>query len=241
MLHPTDFFLLDDPLAAEIFAGIDLVWQALPRLAAHVQRLTAGRQTLEGQIMPGAYLSDRPLYVAPDARIEPGAYIEGPAYIGAGAVVRHGALVRENVILLAGSVLGHASEAKNSLFLPQAHAPHFNYVGDSILGGGVNLGAGTKLSNLAINSVKDPQTGQRPTIPLFIDNVWYDTGLTKMGAILGDGVQTGCNAVLNPGCVVGRGALIYANLSLRKGYYSGQSVIKLRQRTDTLPLRFAGG
>ena len=241
MLHPTDFFLLDDDLAAEIFAGIDLVWQALPRLATHVHRLTGGRQTILGQVMPGAYLSDRSIYIAPDARIEPGAYIEGPAYIGAGAVVRHGALVRENVILLAGSVLGHTSEAKNSLFLPQAHAPHFNYVGDSILGSGVNLGAGAKLSNLAINSVKDPQTGQRPTIQLFIDGVQYDTGLSKLGAILGDGVQTGCNAVLNPGCLVGRDTLIYANLSLRKGYYPGQSVIKLRQRTATFPLRSVAG
>lgn len=240
MLHPTDFFLLDDALAAEIFEGIDLVWQALPRLAAYVQRLTNGCQTIEGQVMPDAYLSDRPLYIAPGARIEPGAYIEGPAYIGPGAVVRHGAFVRENVIMLAGSVLGHASEAKNSLFLPQAHAPHFNYVGDSLLGSGVNLGAGTKLSNLTINSIKDPQTGKRPTIQLFIDGAWYDTDLTKFGAVLGDGVQTGCNAVLNPGCLVGRGTLIYANLSLRKGYYPPYSLIKLRQRTDTLPLRTAG-
>jgi NDP-sugar pyrophosphorylase family protein len=182
-----------------------------------------------GEVAPGAYLGDQPIYIGRGARIEPGAYVHGPAYIGEGAVVRHGAFVRENVILLPGSGLGHASEAKNSLFLPGAHAPHFNYVGDSILGHRVNLGAGTKLSNLGILSLKDPQTGQRPTIMLTIDGQPYDTGLAKMGAILGDGAQTGCNAVLNPGCVVGPNSLIYANLSLRKGYHPANSIIKLRQ------------
>jgi UDP-N-acetylglucosamine diphosphorylase / glucose-1-phosphate thymidylyltransferase / UDP-N-acetylgalactosamine diphosphorylase / glucosamine-1-phosphate N-acetyltransferase / galactosamine-1-phosphate N-acetyltransferase len=229
MLHPSDFFDLSDPLTAAFFAECDLVWQALPHIGRHVARLTEARQTILGEVLPGAYLSDRPLYIGPDALIEPGAYVVGPAYIGAGAVVRHGAYVRENVVLLPGSVLGHASEAKNSLFLPGAHAPHFNYVGDSILGHGVNLGAGTKLSNLGILSAKDAATGKRPTILLTIDDATYDTGLTKFGAILGDGVQTGCNAVLNPGCVVGRNTLIYANLSLRKGYHAPDSIVKLRQ------------
>jgi bifunctional N-acetylglucosamine-1-phosphate-uridyltransferase/glucosamine-1-phosphate-acetyltransferase GlmU-like protein len=133
--------------------------------------------------------------------------------------------------MLPGSILGHASEAKHSLFLPGAHAPHFNYVGDSILGQGVNLGAGTKLSNLTLVSAKDPLTGKRPTLELIIDNERYDTGLAKLGAVLGDNTQTGCNAVLNPGCIVGKNTLIYANLSLRKGYYPPESVIKLRQQT----------
>jgi NDP-sugar pyrophosphorylase family protein len=165
--------------------------------------------------MPGAYISDRPIYMAAGARIEPGAYVHGPAYIGEGVVIRHGAFVRENVVMLPGSILGHASEAKHSLFLPGAHAPHFNYVGDSILGQGVNLGAGTKLSNLTLVSAKDPLTGKRPTLELIIDNERYDTGLAKLGAVLGDNTQTGCNAVLNPGCIVGKNTLIYANLSLR--------------------------
>ncbi len=148
--------------------------------------------------------------------------------------MRHGAYVRENVILLDGAILGHASEAKHALFLPNAHAPHFAYVGDSILGQGVNLGAGTKLSNLGILSAKDPLTGKRPTIKLTIDDREYDTGLTKFGAILGDGVQTGCNAVLNPGCIVGPGTLVYANTSLRKGYHPAGSIIKLRQNVRVM-------
>ena len=214
---------------ASFFEGCDYVWEAVGQIAAHVARLTGGEQRIAGEVMMGAFVGEEPVLIEAGARIEPGAYVHGPAYIGAGAVVRHGALVRENVIMLPGSVLGHAGEAKNTLFLPGAHAPHFNYVGDSILGHGVNLGAGTKLSNLGILSEKDAATGKRPTIKLIVDGVTYDTGLAKLGSILGDEVQTGCNAVLNPGCLVGRGTLIYANLSLRKGYHAADSIVKLRQ------------
>ncbi len=224
-------------MVADLFDGCAYVWNVLPRLEAHVARLTGNRQTILGTVAPGAYLSDRPLYIAEGALIEPGAYVQGPAYIGPGAIVRHGALIREQVILLAGAIAGHATEVKNSLFLPDAHAPHFNYVGDSVLGRHTNLGAGTKLSNLTLISEKDRATGRRPTVEIFVDGTNYDTGLTKFGAILGDGAQTGCNSVLNPGCLVGRRTLVYANLSLRKGYYPADSVLKLRQATQTLPRR----
>ncbi len=231
MFDPQSFFSLSDPIAGNLFAGIEYVWQAVPRITELTERLTAGGQTIKGKVMAGAHLSDRPLFIGEGAIIEPGAYVLGPAYIAPGAVARHGAFVRENVILLPGAVLGHASEAKNAFFMPNAHAPHFNYVGDSILGERVNLGAGTKLSNLAMNSEKDPETGKRPTIHLAINDKMYDLGVAKMGAVLGDGAQTGCNATLNPGCLVGKGTLIYPNLSLRKGYYPPNQVIKLRQTT----------
>jgi len=237
MLQPDAFFDLTSPAVAELFAGCEFVWQALPRLPEHISRLVGSEQTIAGEVMDGAHVSERPLFIGEGARIEPGAYVQGPAYIGPGVVVRHGAFVRENVILLAGAILGHASEAKNSLFLPQAHAPHFNYVGDSILGQRVNLGAGTKLSNLGIMSEKDPMTGKRPTIQLTIEGETYDTGLAKLGAILGDGVQTGCNAVLNPGCLVGPRTLIYANCSLRKGWHPADSIIKLRQTVRRIERR----
>ena len=188
--------------------------------------------------MPGAHIGTAPIYIGEGARIEPGAYVEGPAWIGPGAVVRHGAFVRENVIMLPKSILGHASEAKNSLFLINAHAPHFSYVGDSILGNNTNLGAGTKLSNLTLLSEKDQLSGKRPTIKLHIDGREYDTGLAKFGAVLGDETQTGCNSVLNPGCVIGRRCLVYANMSLRKGYYPAESVMKLRQTTKILTRKF---
>jgi NDP-sugar pyrophosphorylase family protein len=229
MLQPADFFDLSDDFVNSFFMGFEYVWEAIPHIGRHVARLTEAKQVILGEVMPGAYVSDRPVFIGRDALIEPGAYVLGPAYIGDGAVVKHGAYVRENVILLPRSGLGHSSEAKNSLFLPGAHAPHFNYVGDSILGHDVNLGAGTKLSNLGILSEKDQLSGKRPSIVLTVEDVMYDTGLAKLGAILGDAVQTGCNSVLNPGCLVGPRSLIYANLSLRKGLHPADSIIKLRQ------------
>ena len=229
MLAPIDFFDLSMAETAVYFENCEYVWDAIPQIEAHVARLVGNEQTILGEVMPGAYLSDRPIYIAEGARIEPGAYVHGPAYIGANAVVRHGAFVRENVIMLDGAILGHTSEAKNSLFLPKSAAPHFNYVGDSILGHHVNLGAGTKLSNLGMLSEKDKLSGKRPFIKLTIEDETYDTGLAKMGAILGDGAQTGCNSVLNPGCLIGARTLVYANLSLRKGYHPPDSIIKLRQ------------
>jgi NDP-sugar pyrophosphorylase family protein len=143
--------------------------------------------------------------------------------------VRHGAYVRSNALVSRGCVVGHATEVKNSILLPGAHAPHFNYVGDSILGRKVNLGAGTKLSNLTVVSVKDPATGKRPTLKITVAGEVFDTGLAKLGAILGDGAQTGCNSVLNPGVLIGPRSLVYANASLPKGYYPGDTIIKLRQ------------
>lgn len=232
MIHPSDFFNLGDVATAELFRGCDYVWQALAHLDIHVERLLGDKRTILGNVMDGAYVSDRAVYIGEGARIEPGAFVLGPAYIGQGVVVRHGAYVRENVIMMPGSVLGHAGEVKHSIFLPRAHAPHFNYVGDSIIGQRANLGAGTRLSNLTLTSVKDPVSGKRPTIELEIDGEIYDTGLSKLGAILGDDSQTGCNAVLNPGCLVGPNTLIYANLSLRKGLYPANSVVKLRQTIE---------
>ncbi len=232
MLAPSDFFDLNDQFVSALFDECAFVWEALGKIERHVKRLTRESQEILGEVMAGAFISERAIFIGEGARIEPGAYVQGPAYIGTGCVVRHGALVRENVIMLPGSVLGHASEAKNSLFLPQAHAPHFNYVGDSILGYRVNLGAGTKLSNLTIVSEKDRHTGRRPTISLWVDGNKFDTGLAKLGAILGDDAQTGCNSVLNPGSLVGARSLVYANVSLRKGYYGADRVIKLRQEIE---------
>jgi NDP-sugar pyrophosphorylase family protein len=231
MLHPNDFFDLSDSLAAEIFDGCEIVWQALWGLAAHVERLVGHGQTILGDVSPGATIGPQ-VYVAEGARVAPAAFVMGPAYIGQGALVNHGAFVRENVIMMPGSILGHASEAKHSLLLSGACAPHFNYVGDSILGQNTNIGAGTKLSNLTLVSEKDAQTGKRPTIKLVVDGQEYDTGLAKFGAILGDRAQTGCNAVLNPGCIIGRNSLIYANVSLRKGYYPPDTVVRLRQSIE---------
>ncbi|MFK7803468.1 MAG: glucose-1-phosphate thymidylyltransferase [Anaerolineae bacterium] len=238
MLKPSEFFDLSDPFAAALFQDCKYVWDVIGKIGEHVARLVGDKQTILGEVMPGAHIGTAPIYIGEGARIEPGAYVEGPAWIGPGAVVRHGAFVRENIIMLPNAILGHASEAKNSLFLNNAHAPHFAYVGDSVLGNNTNLGAGTKLSNLTLLSEKDKSSGKRPTIKLHVEGHEYDTGLAKFGAILGDETQTGCNSVLNPGCVIGRRCLVYANMSLRKGYYPAESVMKLRQTTKILNRKF---
>ena len=230
-LSPDLFFDLRHLPFRELFDGIDFVWEALPRLEDFLASWVGGRgHQIWGDVRSGALLDpEGDIYIGPGAVVEPGAYIAGPAWIGPGVQVRHGAYIRSHALIGQGSVVGHATEVKHSILLPGAHAPHFNYVGDSILGRGVNLGAGTKLSNLTVVSVKDPTTGKRPTIKLTIDGETFDTGLAKLGAILGDGVQTGCNSVLNPGALIGPRSLVYANASLPKGYYPPDTIIKLRQ------------
>ncbi len=135
------------------------------------------------------------VYIDEDVSVEPYSYIKGPCYIGKGTEVRQAAYIRGNVYVGAGCVVGHTTEVKSAVFLDGAKAGHFSYVGDSILGQNSNLGAGTKLANLKFNgsnvSIKDPVTNKR-----------IETGLRKLGAIVGDRVQFGCNSVTNPGTVI---------------------------------------
>jgi len=240
-LSPEAFFDLNALSFHSLFQDIDFVWEALTRLDAFLDELVGGRgHEILGKVSPDAYLEPHAdIYIGPGAVVEPGAYIAGPAWIGPEAQIRHGAYVRSNALIGRGSVIGHATEIKHSILLPGAHAPHFNYVGDSILGRNVNLGAGTKLSNLTVVSVKDPVTGKRPTIKLAVEERILDTGLAKLGAILGDGVQTGCNSVLNPGVLIGPRTLVYANASLPKGIYPADTIIKLRQTFEYAPRRSA--
>lgn len=228
MLGPMDFFDLRDEGVRYLFRSAPLVWDLVANIEQIVEDLVGGRRIINGDIHPRAELSDGPLIVEDGVRVEPGVYIQGPAYLGRSVVVRHGAYVRGHCAFLQGSVLGHASEAKNALFLPHAKAPHFAYVGDSVLGHRVNLGAGTKLSNMPIASGAI-ENDHRRTIAIAVDGRSYDTGLTKLGAILGDEVQTGCNAVLNPGCVLGPRSLVYPNATVPKGYHRADTIIKLRQ------------
>ncbi|MCX6116464.1 MAG: hypothetical protein NT027_02900 [Proteobacteria bacterium] len=149
---------------------------------------------IDGSVHSGAYITGR-VYIAKGAIVEPTAMIQGPCIIGPGAEVRHGAYIRGCVFAGAGAVIGHSTEVKGSVFFDGAKAGHLSYVGDSILGSGVNLGAGTKLANLKLKGdeirFKHPET-QLPT----------PSGFRKFGSILGDYAQTGCNAVLSPGSLL---------------------------------------
>jgi NDP-sugar pyrophosphorylase family protein len=216
MLAPADFFDLDHFQHKALFEDgrVTYVWDALKVLKDYLAGVV--RPQIRGRVMDGAYLLDDDIFVGPGSVVEPGAVIKGPTYIGANAEVRQGAYIRGYVLVGDGCVVGHATEVKNSILLNGAHAPHFAYVGDSILGSGVNLGAGTRLANVKLD---------RSNVAVSVGGETYDTGLRKFGAVLGDGVQTGCNAVLNPGTLMGPGCMAYA-LTLLRGYYPARTLVK---------------
>lgn len=240
MLTAADFFDLSDFPHAEVFPENAWVWAALLGLRDFLREATKGAgQKVAGEVSDTARLHGDGIIIEPGVVVEDGAVIHGPAIIGAGSQVRQGAYIRGQVLVGRNCVLGHATEVKHSIFLNGAKAPHFNYVGDSILGADVNLGAGTRLSNLGIMSARG-EDGKRPSIHISLAGRRVDTGLSKMGAILGDRVETGCNAVTNPGCLVGPGALIYPNVSLGAGFTPGQCIIKLRQSLQRVEVQPRG-
>jgi NDP-sugar pyrophosphorylase family protein len=151
--------------------------------------------------------------------VEPGALIRGPALIGPNSEVRQGAYVRGSVLVGEGCVVGHATEVKNGLFLDGAKAGHFAYVGDSILGFGVNLGAGTKLANLKI--IEGTIRLRGPDGPV-------DTGRRKLGAVLGDGTETGCNSVTSPGALMAPKTMVFPNTTVPAGAHFGVRVFRTR-------------
>lgn len=240
MLQAADLFDLTTTDHAALFDGTNYAWDALARIIPYIEsRLGSDRppnaHTLD--LHPTVIITGD-VYIAPDAQIAPATYIEGPSIIEAGAQVRHGALVRAGTLAAAGAVIGHATETKNAVLLEGAAAPHFSYVGDSILGQRVNLGAGTKLSNFPMNAAKDIASGKRPTLQFPFEGERIDTGIVKFGAIFGDDVQTGCNTVSNPGTVIGPRTLVYTLTMLSKGYYPADSIIKLRQTQEIVQRRY---
>jgi UDP-N-acetylglucosamine diphosphorylase / glucose-1-phosphate thymidylyltransferase / UDP-N-acetylgalactosamine diphosphorylase / glucosamine-1-phosphate N-acetyltransferase / galactosamine-1-phosphate N-acetyltransferase len=181
---------------------------------------------IQGQLSPEVHLAGDRIVICAGARIHPTAVIEGPVFIGHDAEIRPGAYIRGGVWIGDRCVVGTNTEIKRSILFSHAKAPHLNYVGDSILGSDVNLGAGTILSNFR-------HDGGGIRIPA--DSHRLDTGRRKLGAILGDGVLTGCNCVLHPGTVVGRGTQIYPGVQLRPGIYPEKSIVKLKQELDVVP------
>ncbi|MEZ4606015.1 MAG: DapH/DapD/GlmU-related protein [Deinococcales bacterium] len=192
-------------------------WQILAKLDAFLSDLADER--CEANIHPSAVI-EGPIYMAKGVKIKAHAYIEGPAWLGEGAEIGHGAYLRGGVILGSKAKVGHSSEVKHALLLSGAQAPHFNYVGDSILGAKVNIGAGVKLANFHTfgQAIKVEQ------IP---------TGLRKFSAAIGDDVSIGCNAVLAPGTIIGRGTVVYNGAMLR-GIYPAHSVVKLRSQLEVV-------
>ena len=168
-------------------------------------------------IMAGVTLIGEKIKIGRGVLIESGALVKEPAIFGDNTEVRQGAYLRGNCLVGKRCIVGHATEVKHSIFLNDAKAGHFAYVGDSILGGEANLGAGTKMANLRFlpgNVTVRTQKGM------------VDSGLRKFGAILGDRVQTGCNSVTNPGTVIGPDSILMPNTTAPSGYHLPSSVIR---------------
>ncbi len=172
-----------------------------------------------GTVMGGAFVGNN-VYLGKGSVVQPGAWIMGPAIIGDNCEIRHGAFVGANVITGNNVVIGHASEVGNAVFLNDSRAPHFAFVGHSILGNKVNLGAGTKLSNLKITMNE-----------IEIDGV--KTGLEKIGAIIGDGSSIGCNTVTQPATFLGKNVFGYPGAVLR-GFIKSDTIVKLRQNQESV-------
>jgi NDP-sugar pyrophosphorylase family protein len=199
-------------------------------LAAPLDQALAALPSQELDIAPppDVHLIGDRIVIGAGTRILPGAVIEGPVRIGRGVVIRPGAYLRGGVWIGDGCIVGASTELKRAILFDGAKAPHLNYVGDSVLGEGVNLGAGTILSNFR-------HDGLGINIPT--DAGPLETGRRKLGAILGDGVLTGCNSVLHPGVVVGSGTQIYPGVQLRGGIYPASSIVKLRQQLEIVDVR----
>lgn len=184
------------------------VWEALIRLNDY---LMACSFEIEVEIPRGAFVKGD-VAIGKGSVVEPGAYIEGPCVIGKNCEIRHGAYLRGGVLLGDGCVVGHGTEVKHSIFLDKAKAPHLNYVGDSILGFGVNMGAGSVTAN-----VRHDEGVIRVSNEV--------TGLKKLGLLAGDGARVGCNAVTNPGTVLYPGACLLPCNSI-KGIHGDKTVKK---------------
>jgi NDP-sugar pyrophosphorylase family protein len=198
--------LLDEPLDAAL--------AALPSDA------------IEIRLLPEVHLVGDRIAIGRGTRIHPGVVIEGPIAIGRDVEIRPGAYLRGGVWIGDGAVVGANTEIKHAILLPGAHAPHLNYVGDSILGTGCNLGAGSILSNFRHDGREIRVATAGRSIP---------TGRRKFSAVLGDGVAVGCNCVIHPGVVVGRDTQIYPGVQLRSGIYPAGQIIKLRQEIEIVP------
>ena len=224
MFAPAQFLSLEHTAHPKLFEDQNYVWNALKQISSYLQfRL---KPAVLGELVGRPFIGSN-VFVGRGTIVEQGAVLKGPAWIGENCHVRSGCYVRENVIVGNDVVMGNSCEFKNSIILDDAEVPHFNYVGDSILGHRAHLGAGVILSNVKLN---------RSEIIVSDGTERIATGLTKFGAIIGDGTEIGCNSVMNPGAVLGRNCIVYPCTSFRGVLPSG-SIVRTQQEIQMLPRR----
>lgn len=225
-MKAAEYFTLPESLRAFVtsFPAEAAPWEWLkaigPALKAHVF------PTSLVQLPPGIHVSG-PVFIHDTVKLPGYATIIGPAWIGPETEIRPGAYIRGNVIVGAGCVLGNSCEFKNCLLMDRVQVPHFSYVGDSILGNGAHLGAGVILSNLRLD--------QKPIV-IHGETQNYETGLRKFGAILGDNAEVGCNAVLQPGTLLGKRSLVMPTVAYG-GVLPAQTIARIRAVVTTQPRR----
>ena len=205
-----ELFDLDETIAAEIFEGVTYPWEVLAKIGDYIVAL-GNTLSLSEYDKVGENV-----WIAKSAKVAPTAFVNGPCIIDKGAEVRHCAFIRGNAIIGQGAVVGNSTELKNVLLFNKVQVPHYNYVGDSILGFKAHMGAGSITSN--VKSDKSLVTINAPDAPI-------KTGIKKVGAMLGDNVEVGCGSILNPGTVIGRNSNIYPLSSVR-GYVNAGSIYK---------------
>ena len=188
------FFDLESIGFSEIFNQCEFPWEALPKIVDYLKNYPLGKINVKVPLT-AHLVNPESITIGEGSIVEPGAFIRGPCLIGKNCTIRNGAYIRGNFIAGDGCVIGHDTEVKNSIFLQNVHAAHFAYVGDSVLGNGVNLGAGVKCANLKLD---------RGLVSIYFEHKKVCTGLKKFGAILGDETQIGCNVVTNPGTLMGK-------------------------------------
>lgn len=201
---------LNETIAAELFEGKTYPWEVLPEIGEFIMKLGPTLSPSEYECHEGN------IWIARSATVAPTAYIHGPAIIGKEAEVRHCAFIRGNAIVGEGAVVGNSTELKNVVLFNKVQVPHYNYVGDSILGYRSHMGAGSITSNVK---------SDKKLVVVKTPNENIETGIKKFGAMLGDCVEVGCGTVLNPGSVVGKNTNIYPLSSVR-GYVPAGSIYK---------------
>jgi NDP-sugar pyrophosphorylase family protein len=218
MFPPADYLDLTHTEHRMLFENAVNAWDALKQITSYLQfRL---KPAIHGRLIGKPFISGA-VFVGKGAVVEHGAMIKGPAWIGEGCEIR------ENVIVGAGCVLGNSCEFKNCIIFDEAQIPHFNYVGDSILGYRSHLGAGVILSNVKLDHSEVTVPTAKGLIP---------TGLKKFGAVVGDRAEIGCNSVINPGSLIGRDSIIYPG-TVWRGVVPAGTVVKTRQTNQILARR----
>lgn len=224
MYKPGELFDLKETQHAALFKDCEFAWDALRRLKAYV----------DANVRPGKHAALNPrasigelVIIGEGTVIEDGAMIKGPAIIGRNCEIRHNAYIREHVIVGDNCVLGNSCEFKHCLLFNHAVVPHFSYVGDSVLGHKAHLGAGVKISNIKLVP---------GNVTVDLDGRPFDTGLRKFGALLGDHTDIGCNTVLNPGSIIGRGSVVYPNTNWR-GILPANMIVKNKASQEVVVRR----